>query len=200
MEDLRDSLKELLESKDSPKKTRKAFAEFVNLSQRLTSVMRKNSETRWNAVEFQGWNEITDLFKKMRNYEEHVEIIKSEIQQTASYTMTDKGSEGVTLCMRRTIKNVDPLSRKVPTANVVLYEADPVTGRMTNKRVETERAVTSCFNVLIAETNQKGRAINKLLDKINNTEICFLASNCYATLCEYYKFYQYKQRGRGKRS
>lgn len=114
MQDLRDSLDKLIKSKNSPKNTRKAFSEFVNLSQKLTSVMRKNSKTDWNASEFQGWNEITELFKKLRNYEEHVEIIKAEIQETTSHTMTDEGWEGVTLCVRGTLKNVDPLSNNVP--------------------------------------------------------------------------------------
>lgn len=52
MQDLSDSLDKLVRSKNSPKDTRKAFSDFVNLSQKLTSVMRKNSNTEWNASEF----------------------------------------------------------------------------------------------------------------------------------------------------
>lgn len=155
--------------------------------------MRKNSKTDWNASEFQGWNEITELFKKLRNYEEHVEIIKAEIRETTSHTMTDEGWEGVTLCVRGTLKNVDPLSNNVPTANVVLYEADPITGRMTNKIVGGERAVSYNFHLSIPESDKNGRAINKILEKIKNTEICSLTSKCYATLLEYYEFYKTKQ-------
>lgn len=193
MQDLRDSLELLKKSKSSPKDTRKAFGEFVNLSQRLTSVMRKNSKNKWNASEFQGWNEITELFKKLRNYEEHIEILKSEIQETTSHTMTDAGWEGVTLCMRGTIKNVDPLSEKAPTANVVLYEADPVTGRMTNKRIGGEKSVSYNFHLTFPESNKTGRSINNLLKKINNTELGFLSSKCYVALNEYYEFYKAKQ-------
>lgn len=110
--------------------------------------------------------------------------------------MTDEGWEGVTLCVRGTLKRVDPLSHNAPTANIVLYEADPITGRMTNKIVGGERAVSYKFNLSIPETNQNGRAINKILEKINNNEIYSLASKCYATLLEYYEFYKSKQQDR----
>jgi hypothetical protein len=108
--------------------------------------MRKNFKTgKWNASEFEGWTNITDLFKKLRNFEEHEEIIKSEIRETTSHTMTESGWEGVTLCMSGTLKNVNPLSGKAPTANIVMYEADPVTGRMTNIPVGGKRSVIATY-------------------------------------------------------
>lgn len=190
MHDLRDSLKELKTFKESPKETRKSFSNFINLTQKLTSVMRKNFKNgEWHASEFDGWNNITELFKKLRNYEEHQQILKTEIRETTSHTMTDPGWEGVTLCMSGTLKNVDPLSDKAPSANVVMYEADPITGRMTNIPVGGKRSVSYVYNLSIPDTNKKGRSINKLLEEIRNNDPVFLASKCIETLEMYYNFY-----------
>jgi len=195
MQDLRDSLHILINSKKSPKHTRKAFSEFINLAQKLTSVMRKNfTGDKWNALEFEEWNNITTLFKKLRNYEEHEEIIKTEIRETTSHTMTDPGWEGVTLCTSGTLKNVDPLSDNAPTANVVMYEADPVTGRMTNIPVGAKRSVCYKYHLSISDSNKNGRPINKLLEKIGNKEPTYLASKCLETLEEYYEFYNKKSK------
>jgi hypothetical protein len=193
MQDLRDSLNKLRTSNGSPKDIRKSFSDFINLSQKITSVMRKNFKNgKWDASEFKGWTNITDLFKKLRNFEEHEEIIKSEIIETTNHTMTEPGCEGVTLCIAGTLKNVNPLSDKAPTANVVMYEADPVTGRMTNIPVGGKRSVSHVYNLTIPNTSKNGRSINKLLDEIRNKNPVSLSSNCLEILENYYLFYNDK--------
>jgi len=60
-QDLADAFAELSSESTSPKAVRRSFANFVDLSQKLTSHMRKEySEKKgkpWVASDFGGWNE-----------------------------------------------------------------------------------------------------------------------------------------------
>jgi len=88
-QDLADSLDKLNKVKDSPSETRKAFYQFVNLSQKVTSYMRteykEQTGKKWEAKNFDGWNLVTDLFKELRTIDEHDEPIVLKIFYTWHY-------------------------------------------------------------------------------------------------------------------
>jgi hypothetical protein len=85
-QDLADAYAELSSGSTSPKAVRRSFANFVNLSQQLTSHMRREySEKKgeaWVASDFDGWNDITDLFKQLRNDDQHDRPISILVDET----------------------------------------------------------------------------------------------------------------------
>src|SRR5215208_4615609 len=74
-QDLTDALEALSSGSASPVAVRRNFVTFVDLSQKLTSYMRieyseKNGQT-WVPSDFDGWNDVTELFKDIRNVDQH---------------------------------------------------------------------------------------------------------------------------------
>jgi len=77
--DLRDSVNLLDSARAVPREVRRVFSRYVELSQRLTSAMRKDFKARqgssWEASRFSGWTPSTELLKYLRNEDQHGEQI-----------------------------------------------------------------------------------------------------------------------------
>src|SRR5918993_2141662 len=73
--DLAEAYDELSSGSTSPKAVRRSFASFVDHSQKLTSYMRKEYKEKkgekWVPKDFDGWNAVTELFKQIRNDDQH---------------------------------------------------------------------------------------------------------------------------------
>ena len=99
--DLEDALHALDDARGSPKKVRRAFSRFVELTQRLTAAMRKDYMRirggAWAAKEFPGWNAITDAFKWLRNEEQHAAQIRISVHERHFYPHPLKPGELMTV-------------------------------------------------------------------------------------------------------
>jgi hypothetical protein len=191
--DLADSLYRLKNQSDSPKEIRRAFTDFVNLSQKLTACMRKEYNGEWNANEFNGWTQITELFKKLRNYEQHEELIRAEIEEVSNVTFPAKdGWPSFGLGMSHTIKDVDQLSNSLPESGLKIIEADPETGIINNNEVECSISSKYIYKLSISQKTKNGKPINKLLNQIKSLDIHYLTDRCFIVLQDYYDFYKQK--------
>jgi len=77
--DLGDAVAALELARHSPRDVRRALSRYVELSQRLTSAMRKDYSRRgrgvWQAISFPAWNSKTELLKYLRNQDQHGEQV-----------------------------------------------------------------------------------------------------------------------------
>ena len=183
--DLEDSLAVLNAAVGSPKQVRQSFSRFVELSQRLTSSMRKEASARsygsWEAKNFSGWNEVTALFKELRNEEQHAQQIYISVHETRFFE--PYGNGGGRIAISGTWQLTDQLAANPPNG-LKLLDSDPVTGEMTN--VEIPHCGIS-YRYLIQPREEK---ISAKLHAIGETDIHMLSGQCMSTLREYYKFYR----------
>jgi hypothetical protein len=90
--DLCDVHRDLSQSVHSPREVRRLFSRYVELSQRLTSAMRKDfggMGKKRVASGFQGWSEKTDLLKHLRNEEQHNNQIFLHVNERLSFRLPD---------------------------------------------------------------------------------------------------------------
>lgn len=128
-QDLSDALASLQGVRESPKDVRRALTRFVELSQKLTGVMRKEFEEltgqKWNASGFGGWNDTSELFKQLRNLDQHEGPITIQVHERQYYPV---GMEGhATVVFEGTWDLDDQLSSR-PPVGMKLVPADPDTG------------------------------------------------------------------------
>lgn len=84
-QDLSDTLINLLESRNNPRKTRQHFSQFINLSKKLTSHMRGTTENgiKVDLGKFSKWNDTSALFYHvLRNKDVHEKPLTLNIQYT----------------------------------------------------------------------------------------------------------------------
>jgi len=134
--DLRDAFKALDQARPSPKQVRQTFSRFVELTQRLTAVMRRESKKsagiKWEASKFAGWSEVTTLFKDLRNEEQHERQIRILVHETRYFEPL--GPEGERIGVSGTWDLTDQLAENPPDG-LRLLEADPVTGAPTDNHI-----------------------------------------------------------------
>ena len=93
--DLADVYGELSSGSTSPIAVRRSFARFVDLSQKLTSYMRKEYSAtkgeKWDASAYGGWDDITDLFKQLRNDDQHDRPVSIVVEETQYFRVFEDG-------------------------------------------------------------------------------------------------------------
>ena len=188
-QDLVDAHKRLRENEESPKDVRRAFHDFVNHSQKLTSYMRREFKARtgdkWVAKNFSGWNAVTELFKALRSIDEHEEPIVLRINYTFHFhDLALKGD--VKLNMAGTWEWDDPLA-DFPNDALIAKVPDPE-----KKGKLIDKAPTSVSLEYVLDTRQP--QIVELLEKIGFSDILRLTQECLNTLELYYDFYDQKLR------
>ena len=196
MHDLADAHDQLKNSKHSPKVFRRSFANFVELSQKLTSMMRTDfpEKGKWKALalEFSGWNKCTEIIKELRNYDQHEDIIRTEVEVIKYHTVpAEDGCPEMTFGMKYT-QEINPLSDSPPTDDLKLMAADPKTGRITNIEIGFTKELNYTFYLNISNDSDRGRKINRLLKQTNDPDIIQLASKSHSVLKDYYSFYKSK--------
>ncbi len=89
--DLRDALITLDEAVGSPRDVRRAFSRYVELSQRLTSAMRKDYSRltggKWEASLFTDWTVRTELLRYLRNQDQHGHQVFITVCETQHHTI-----------------------------------------------------------------------------------------------------------------
>jgi hypothetical protein len=180
--DLSDAFDELKNERETPIKVRRNFKNFILLSQQLTEIMRpeykKLTSEKWEAKNFKGWNEITNLFKKLRNSDTHNYPVLIDVNETQHYF-----SHGQSLGVNFTWDPSDPLSKNVPDG-VVALEADPKTGRAIYKKVT--KPCTRSFKFVIAP---RTKDIDNALQRAGTNDVHELSEKCFKTLQSYYVYY-----------
>ncbi len=182
--DLQDAYHDLEAAAHSPKQVRRAFSRFVELTQRLTSVMRKEFKGRrgqeWKASEFPDWNEITHLFKELRNEEQHKRPIYISVYETRYYKIFDDDKPHVALS--GTWELNDQLMDNPPDG-MTFYPADPITGQMS----AAERpAVRVEYKFLLQARDE---VLRNRLKAIGSANVHELSKHCLGTLNKYHQFY-----------
>jgi hypothetical protein len=187
--DLGDAHRTLVECCKSPREVRRAFVRFVDLSQKLTSAMRKDFSRlglgSWNASEFQGWTPVTLLLKHLRNEDQHGRQIYISVHERRHLLIPENLPPGFarpaasTFVFEGTWELSDQLLEDPPDG-IETFEVNPTTGQPTGRampQVKLER-----FYVLQARTEETRRHIAAagLID------VHQISASAFATLNEYF--------------
>lgn len=182
--DLKATYSELDGERFSPVVVRRSFGRFIDLSQKLTSAMRRDFSTeknkKWEASDFNGWNEVTVFFKKLRNFDQHEFPIQIQVHQR-NYFSIEEGSDQH-LVVEGTWSLGSPFSKE-PPEGMALVLGDPKTGKPTDTKVEPSRIE---FEFVIHAQNE---ALENKLEKIGTKDIHALSRQCFEVLSNYYDYF-----------
>lgn len=183
--DLEDALAELRAASASPKEVRQCLSRFIDLTQRLTAVMRKDWSARfgsaWIAGDFKGWNETTDLFKELRNQEQHEKQIYISVNETRHYEIFGPG--GGTIACSGVWELSDQRADSPPDA-LRMYDSDPETGEKSS--IEIIPSSVSYRYLLQARED----AVAAKLKALGTSDVHDLSNACMNVLREYHAFYR----------
>lgn len=195
--DLRDVFETLNIERDSPKNIRRTFCRFVELSQKLTSAMRKDysqlKHESWNASDFSSWNPITELLKYLRNEDQHGHQISISVHERRFYPMPPNfpypiNIEPGQLWISEGTWNLnDQLLNEVPEG-ITCYAIDPTTFLPTDHEIAPVRIER--FYILQAHSKE---TINKL-QAAGTTDIHIIAQQAFTIFSDYYDFFCAKTR------
>jgi hypothetical protein len=181
--DLADALADLEAARGSPKEVRRAFSRFVDVSQRLTSAMRKDFSrergSQWDAASFPGWDKVTEFFKWLRNQDQHEPPIRISVHERRFYAIP--GQPGRLFPFEGTWNLADQLADTHPS-DITFYPIDRATG----EQMPPEDPVRIEYQYLIQPHSNAARS--RLRD-IGTTDVHQLSSRCFAVLNDYHEFF-----------
>lgn len=187
--------KKLRQQRRNPNTLRLHFTEFVTLSQKLTFAMYKEyhelTSQKWEARNFTGWTAVTELFKVLRNVDQHEGLIRIKITQTQVFegTASRKDESGneirtpMALKVQMGYSSEAGFKKKVPGPFGV---AEVKTGDVQQSLGKPDKTY---FNFLLEGHTPE---IETAIKAAGTENIHELAAECYKVLFWYYKFYQEK--------
>lgn len=182
--DLRDAFADLRSAAHSPKLVRRAFSRFVDLTQRLTNVMRKDYKAltgeRWSATDFPGWTETTTVFKQLRNDEQHELPLHVSVEETRYYQVAPGIDQF--FVMSGVWALTDQLANN-PPEGMALHLGDPQTGAMLPDPLQVSR-ITYRFLLQPRDDIQK-----TLIQQLTSTDVIEMSNECMVTLAQYHALY-----------
>lgn len=185
--DLVDSKRALDDTKGSPREVRRAFSRFVDLTQRLTSTMRKDykrlKQIPWEAKEFNGWTVDTDFLKWLRNEDQHESQIYISVHQRNFYQLEAYGDR--LWVFEGTWGLLDQMTTEIPSG-ISFHPIDPVTGGISDQVVPPIRIE---YQYLFQPRTELAQ---KWLKKIVNSDIHQLAERAMSVLCSYHEYFHQK--------
>lgn len=207
--DLKHYLEELNRERESPAKVRRDFKNFIILTQQLTDTMRKEFSDlmgrKWEAKAFSGWNNITTLFKELRNTEAHAYPVTIKANIDSSYfeevTLGLASNEQV---MTRFFGEDNPENRRCVFGGLVISHTSEI-GDPFSETPPPPLAVSPCdpptgealpptsvpYRVDVNYTlAAKGQPIEDLLLEIGTNDIHILCARCFHILEQYFNFYE----------
>jgi len=186
-QDLAEAYAELSSESASRKAVRQSFTNFVDLSQKLTSHMRKEysekKEKPWVASDFGGWNDVTELFKQLRNDDQHDRPVSILVDEAQYFRVSAEGATEIALSGTWSFSLGDQLA-DTPRDDLRLELADPKTGRPSGRFVSPTRKE---YEFHLSPSSKKAEL---LLTKIGNPNVRTLSENCFAVLTDYYRYYK----------
>lgn len=135
--DLTDSFACLNDARPSPVNVRRAFTNFVNLTQKVTAAMYRDYSARtgkkWNEADFSGWNPVTKVFESLRDISEHDAAILILVHER--HTIKPFPESSALLSFEGTWELHDQLIDMPPDA-IAAVRADPDTGEPTDDVID----------------------------------------------------------------
>lgn len=188
--DLCDALRQLEEAHASPKEVRRAFSRYVELSQRLTSAMRKDFSKRkgqaWPASSFVEWTPATELLKYLRNQDQHGEQVFITVHDRHYYVVPEDveiaGIPGRQFIVNSHWQMTDQLLDRPPEGLEVKLN-DPGDSLHSGDVLLPER--TESRYVLFPRTPKEEQRIKEA----GISDVYVIARETFTTLNRYYEFY-----------
>jgi hypothetical protein len=191
--DLRDAVRALEAARPSPKEVRRALSRYVELSQRLTSAMRKDISKRtnreWKAASFDGWTPRTELLKYLRNQDQHGEQVFITVHDRHHFDVPDNveiaGIPGRHFIVDSRWQMTDQTLDRPPDGLEVRLN-DPGTAPLSGEILRPTR--TESTYVLYPRSPQDESKITAA----GVSEVYALVEDTFAVLSRYYEFYRLK--------
>lgn len=176
--DLKNAFERLQENRTSPQEVRRRFATFLTLTQQLTSIMRVEFKTNTNmawAPDFKGWTKTTELFKKLRNVDQHEFPATIGIKCVSYFQLLEGEPHKAHSNYQSQIFQISDILPPPPTLKIT-----DDTGNHEIQPFKNEYTFTL-----------KGRTktITDLLSELESNEIHKLSHDCFSVLEKYYQFY-----------
>jgi hypothetical protein len=183
--DLHDALAALEVARGSPNEVRRAFSRYVDLTQRLTSAMRKDfsrlKQEKWAASSFAGWNNVTAFFKWLRNEDQHAAPIYISVLERHFYRISPEQEQ---LFVFEGTWVLNDQMTEAPPDGITLRPADPVTGGMSEVIVEPVRVE---HQYLLQPRTQEAQAQMQLA---GTSDVHQLSNACFIVLREYHEHFK----------
>ena len=188
--DLEDAKAALDAARGSPRDVRRCFSRYAELSQRLTSVMRKQfSSTNgrsWKASSFPHWTKDTALLKYARTQDQHATQVRISVEYLQYFSFSRffgvELKAGDELSFSCTSLLEDQLLETNPPG-VVLSDIDPTTGKSTTK-IEPHRVD---WRYLLMPQSDEERAI---FAAASSQDVHQVVASAHSTLTRYVEFFR----------
>jgi len=193
--DLRDAHDTLMASRKSPREVRRAFVRFVDLSQKLTSIMRKDFSRLgfgdWEASKFDAWTPVTGLLKHLRNEDQHAHQIYISVHERRYFSVPENLPPGFArpaanaFVFEGTWELTNQLLEDPPDG-IETFEINPMTGNATGNPMPLLKLER--FYILQARTDKT----RELVQAAGLVDVHAISASAFATLSEYFKFFSEK--------
>ncbi len=190
--DLTDAFEALNDARNSPKDVRRAFSRFVELSQKLTSAMRRDASRlgkgKSAASSFTGWTPVTDLMKYLRNEDQHGDQIFLSVHERRHFPIPANLPSGFSVEPGRTFifEGTWVLSDQLldaPPEGITTHEVDPQTGQPTGREMELLKIER--YYILQARSEEAKEKIKAA----GTVDVHQLAASAFSTLTKYFEFF-----------
>jgi hypothetical protein len=181
--DLQLELAALNDQRQSPRDVRRAIARFITLSQQLTEAMRREYSGRargkWIARDFTGWNDVTELFKGLRNSDLHGQPLQILVHET----VVGRTDIGALVSFSGTWELHDQHAES-PPEGLTLVRADPNTGLPSDDPLPiVDRKYTFHFHARTPDLQTQ-------FTVLGTSDVHELAHRVLEVLRDYYEFYK----------
>ena len=191
--DLKDAFAALENARGSPKEVRRAFARFIELTQKLTSAMRKDfsrlGKGNWIASSFPAWTSVTELMKYLRNEDQHGDQVFLSVHERRHFPVPTNLPPGLAVEPGRTFVfegtwQLDDQLLDSPPEGITSYEVDPTTGIPTGR----EMTLLKIERHYILQARSPTAA--KKIAAAGSVDIHELADSALKTLSDYFEFFR----------
>lgn len=191
--DLKDAFAELEIARDSPKDVRRAFSRFIDLTQKLTSAMRRDysrlGKGTWNAASFTEWTPVTTLIKYLRNEDQHGDQIFLSLHERRHFPVPANLPPGFNIETARVFISegtwhLDDQLLDAPPEGITTHEIDPITGQPTGKEME----LLKIERLYILQARSKEASVK--IAAAGSADIHELAASAFSTLSSYFRFFR----------
>lgn len=196
--DIEDAFAKLNVARDSPRDIRRAFSQFVDLSQKLTSAMRRDfsrlGKGKWHAASFDGWTTTTDLVKWLRNEDQHRDLIFVSVHERRHFPIPTTLPPGFHVEPGRTFVFegtwvLDDQLLTTPPDGITSYEIDALTGKPTGRPMELLK-IERIY--LLQARSEEARA---KIAAAGSADMHEIAASAFETLRKYYLFFRAQAEG-----
>lgn len=190
--DLSDAHAALERARLSPKDVRRVFSRFVELSQKLTSAMRRDTSRLglgvWAASSFDSWTPITELLKYLRNEDQHGDQIYLSVHERRHFPIPANLPLGFNVEPGRSFVfegtwQLDDQLLDQPPDGITTFEVDPLTGQLTGREMEMLK-IERLF--ILQARSEKAR---QMIAAAGTTDVHEIADSALNTLRNYFEFF-----------